>query len=87
MSDPTGSPAEGPKAPAAAGAAVVATPPARAPTARLLYLRDFVYGGIDGAVTTFAIVAGVVGAALEPAVILILGFANLVADGFSMAAM
>lgn len=50
------------------------------------YLRDWIYGGIDGAVTTFAVVAGVVGAQLSPAVILVLGFANLVADGFSMAA-
>ncbi len=50
------------------------------------YLRDWVYGGIDGAVTTFAIVAGVVGADLSARVILILGLANLIADGFSMAA-
>jgi VIT1/CCC1 family predicted Fe2+/Mn2+ transporter len=50
------------------------------------YVRDFVYGGIDGAITTFAIVAGVVGAALSSKVILILGLANLLADGFSMAA-
>jgi VIT1/CCC1 family predicted Fe2+/Mn2+ transporter len=50
------------------------------------YLRDFVYGAIDGAVTTFAIVAGVVGAGLSDSVIVILGFANLIADGFSMAA-
>jgi VIT1/CCC1 family predicted Fe2+/Mn2+ transporter len=50
------------------------------------YLRDWVYGGIDGAVTTFAIVAGVVGAELSNRVVLILGIANLVADGFSMAA-
>jgi vacuolar iron transporter family protein len=50
------------------------------------YLRDWVYGGIDGAVTTFAIVAGVVGANLEARIILILGLANLLADGFSMAA-
>jgi VIT1/CCC1 family predicted Fe2+/Mn2+ transporter len=50
------------------------------------YLRDWVYGGIDGAVTTFAIVAGVVGAAFSTKVILILGLANLLADGFSMAA-
>jgi vacuolar iron transporter family protein len=47
------------------------------------YLRDWVYGGIDGAVTTFAIVAG---ADLSPRVVLILGVANLVGDGFSMAA-
>ncbi|MDH3661675.1 MAG: VIT1/CCC1 transporter family protein [Alphaproteobacteria bacterium] len=50
------------------------------------YLRDWVYGGIDGAVTTFAIVAGVVGADLSARVVLILGAANLLADGFSMAA-
>lgn len=50
------------------------------------YVRDFVYGGIDGAVTTFAVVAGVVGASLASKVILILGLANLLADGFSMAA-
>ena len=52
----------------------------------LSYLRDWVYGGIDGAVTTFAVVAGVVGAELSNRVVLILGVANLVADGFSMAA-
>ncbi|AFS81731.1 hypothetical protein NKOR_09410 [Candidatus Nitrosopumilus koreensis AR1] len=50
------------------------------------HFDDFVYGSIDGAVTTFAIVAGVVGAGLSPGIILILGFANLFADGFSMAA-
>lgn len=50
------------------------------------YLRDFVYGAIDGTVTTFAVVSGVAGAGLGPRVILILGAANLVADGFSMAA-
>ncbi len=49
------------------------------------WLPDFVYGGIDGAVTTFAVVAGVEGASLPAGVILILGFANLFADGFSMA--
>ena len=50
------------------------------------YLRDWIYGGIDGSVTTFAVVSGVVGAELSPWIILILGFANLFADGFSMAA-
>lgn len=50
------------------------------------YLRDWIYGGIDGAVTTFAVVTGVVGAGLSPIVIVILGLANLIADGFSMAA-
>ncbi len=50
------------------------------------YLRDCIYGGIDGAVTTFAVVAGVVGANLSPSVILIIGLSNIIADGFSMAA-
>lgn len=50
------------------------------------YLRDWVYGGMDGSVTTFAVVAGVVGAQLSPGVILIIGLANIFADGFSMAA-
>jgi VIT family len=50
------------------------------------YLRDWVYGGIDGIVTTFAIVSGVVGARLSPHIILILGTASLIADGFAMAA-
>ena len=49
------------------------------------FFDDFIYGSIDGAVTTFAIVAGVMGAGLSPGIILILGFANLFADGFSMA--
>jgi VIT1/CCC1 family predicted Fe2+/Mn2+ transporter len=49
------------------------------------YLRDFVYGAIDGIVTTFAVVAGVAGAGLEDRVVVILGAANLFADGFSMA--
>jgi vacuolar iron transporter family protein len=49
------------------------------------YLRDWIYGGIDGAVTTFAVAAGVAGASLSPQVVLILGCANLLADGFSMA--
>ncbi len=53
---------------------------------RVSYLRDVVYGGIDGAVTTFAIVAGVVGADLSSGIVLVLGAANLLADGFSMAA-
>jgi len=53
---------------------------------RQSYLRDWIYGGIDGSVTTFAVVSGVVGASLPHHVIIILGAANLVADGFSMAA-
>src|SRR4026207_1713394 len=49
------------------------------------HLRDFIYGGIDGTVTTFAVVAGVAGADLSATIVIILGFANLIADGFSMA--
>jgi VIT1/CCC1 family predicted Fe2+/Mn2+ transporter len=48
------------------------------------YLGEFVYGGIDGSVTTFAVVAGSAGAGLESKVVIILGFANLLADGFAM---
>jgi VIT1/CCC1 family predicted Fe2+/Mn2+ transporter len=48
------------------------------------YLSEFVYGGIDGSITTFAVVAGAVGAGLDNTIIIILGFANLFADGFSM---
>jgi VIT1/CCC1 family predicted Fe2+/Mn2+ transporter len=49
-------------------------------------IRDATLGATDGCVTTFAVVAGAVGGSLPEAVILILGFANLLADGFSMAA-
>jgi VIT1/CCC1 family predicted Fe2+/Mn2+ transporter len=50
------------------------------------YMGDLVYGANDGIITTFAVVAGVVGAALQPRTALILGAANLLADGFSMGA-
>ncbi len=49
------------------------------------YLRDFVYGAMDGVVTTFAVVSGVAGAGLSSGVVIVLGMANLIADGFSMA--
>ena len=49
------------------------------------YIKSFVYGGLDGIVTTFAVVAGVAGANLSVSVVLILGVANLIADGISMA--
>ena len=48
------------------------------------YIQDIVYGGNDGIITTFAIVAGTVGADMPHYVIIILGLANLLADGFSM---
>lgn len=49
-------------------------------------MGDLVYGANDGVVTTFAIVAGSMGALLPHGVIIILGMANLLADGFSMGA-
>lgn len=49
------------------------------------YLRDGVYGAVDGAVTTLAVVTGALGAELGAGIVLVLGFANLVGDGFSMA--
>lgn len=48
-------------------------------------LPDAVLGGIDGCVTTFAVVSGAFGAGFSPQVALVLGLANLLADGFSMA--
>ena len=61
-------------------AARIGSPPGRG------ILRDAVYGAIDGTVTTFAIVAGVAGAGFSSFVIVVLGLANVLADGFSMAA-
>lgn len=49
-----------------------------------LDLRDFIFGAIDGTVTTFAVVAGVSGAGLAAGIVIVLGLANLVGDGFSM---
>ena len=49
------------------------------------HFEDFIYGAFDGSVTTFAVVAGAIGASLSPMIVVILGFANLFADGFSMA--
>jgi VIT1/CCC1 family predicted Fe2+/Mn2+ transporter len=48
------------------------------------YIRDLVYGAIDGVITTFAVVAGVTGGTLSPVTVLVLGIANLLADGLSM---
>eukprot|EP00958_Prasinococcus_capsulatus_P018231 scaffold2119_cov355-Prasinococcus_capsulatus_cf.AAC.3 len=48
------------------------------------YIKSMVFGGLDGIITTFAIVAAVAGGDLERNVVLLMGFANLVADGISM---
>jgi vacuolar iron transporter family protein len=53
-------------------------------TRKFEYLPEFVYGGIDGTITTFAIVSGGVGAGFNVNILIILGLANLIADGFSM---
>jgi vacuolar iron transporter family protein len=50
------------------------------------YLRDLVYGALDGVITTLAVIAGAAGAHLDVRVGIILGLANLVADGLSMGA-
>jgi len=48
------------------------------------YIRDLVYGANDGVITTFAVVAGVTGGTLQPVAVLVMGVANLLADGLSM---
>ncbi len=50
------------------------------------YVKDLVYGANDGIITTFAVVTGATGAGFDPKVVIILGVANLLADGFSMGA-
>jgi len=52
---------------------------------RSQYLADAVLGATDGIITTFAIVAGAAGASLSPGIVIVMGFANPLADGFSMA--
>lgn len=49
------------------------------------YIRELIYGANDGIITTFAVVAGVTGGELSSRVVLIVGAANLLADGLSMA--
>lgn len=49
------------------------------------HIRDVVYGANDGIITTFAVVSSVEGAKLGTTAILVVGFASLFADGFSMA--
>ncbi len=50
------------------------------------WIHDIVYGAHDGIVTTFAVVAGTAGAGLSAGIVIILGIANLLADGVSMGA-
>ncbi|MBI2186584.1 MAG: VIT1/CCC1 transporter family protein [Acidobacteria bacterium] len=48
------------------------------------YIRDLVYGANDGIITTFAVVAGVAGGSLSQLAVLVVGAANLAADGVAM---
>ena len=48
------------------------------------YIRDLVYGANDGIITTFAVVSGVAGGQLSQLAVLVVGAANLAADGVSM---
>lgn len=50
------------------------------------YLGDIIYGANDGIITTFAVVSSAAGAGLGPLIVIVLGVANLIADGFSMGA-
>ena len=50
------------------------------------YIGDIVYGANDGIITTFAVISGAAGAGFSPIIIIVLGIANLIADGFSMGA-
>jgi VIT1/CCC1 family predicted Fe2+/Mn2+ transporter len=49
-------------------------------------IGDVVFGANDGLITTFAVVSSVTGAELGAPVALVLGLANLLADGISMGA-
>jgi VIT1/CCC1 family predicted Fe2+/Mn2+ transporter len=62
------------------------TPLGRPPLGFGHYLRDIVYGATDGVITTIAVVTGAAGAQFPAVVAIVLGVANLAADGFSMAA-
>lgn len=72
-----------PKTPAARPASLHVEPVGVPATARH-YIRDLVYGANDGIITTFAVVSGATGGSLSAAAVLIIGAANLAADGMSM---
>jgi hypothetical protein len=48
------------------------------------YIKSLVFGGLDGIITTFAVVAAVAGAEMDNSVVILMGIANLVSDGISM---
>jgi len=49
-------------------------------------IKSLVYGGVDGIVTTYALITGIIGAGLPTTIILIIGLAHIIAEGLSMAA-
>ncbi|KAM3570727.1 hypothetical protein VYU27_007226 [Nannochloropsis oceanica] len=48
------------------------------------YVKSMIFGGLDGILTSFAIVAGAAGGGLPVEVVMVLGFSNIFADAFSM---
>lgn len=48
------------------------------------YYSEIIYGGVDGLITTFAIIAGSTGGELSNKIVLMLGLSSIVADAFSM---
>ncbi|AYU79900.1 VIT1 / Vacuolar iron transporter 1 [Leishmania donovani] len=48
------------------------------------YVKSLVFGGLDGIMTTFAIIAAAAGSGGNKATVLIFGFSNVIADGFAM---
>jgi VIT1/CCC1 family predicted Fe2+/Mn2+ transporter len=66
------------------GESMASTCNADGPPAMQRYLMDIVYGANDGIVTTLVVIASVTGASMSPTAVIVLGIANLIADGFSM---
>jgi VIT1/CCC1 family predicted Fe2+/Mn2+ transporter len=79
MTSPGGEPAAGP-----APRESLHVDPVGLPATAPHYIRDLVYGANDGIITTFAVVSGATGGALAYTAVLIIGVANLAADGMSM---
>ena len=49
-----------------------------------IFISEFIYGGMDGIITTIAIISSVMGANISTQYALVLGMANVLSDGFSM---
>ena len=48
------------------------------------FLSEFIYGSIDGLITTFAIISSSIGASIPNVYIVIISIASLLSDGYSM---